>query len=174
MKSIAEILEERQGIQLDIGCGEHKQPGYVGLDIQPLEGVDIVHDWLNIPWPLPDACVLRAIASHVIEHVPRVLYMEGGTRWMFIDFMDEVWRVLHPEGQFALAFPYCISPGFYQDPTHVNPCNETTWLYFDPETPIDNPGLFWNFYKPKPWKIMDMAWDPSGNMEVLLRKRVEK
>lgn len=173
MKTIADILKERQGIRLDIGCGSNKQPDFVGMDIQELSGVDIVHDWLDFPWPLPDECVIQAIASHVIEHVPRVVLVDGTTRWMFIEFMNEVWRVLRPESQFALVMPYCISPGFYQDPTHVNPCNEVTWLYFDPLVPEYNPGLFWQFYKPKPWKIEDISWDPAGNMEVLLRKREE-
>jgi SAM-dependent methyltransferase len=170
-KEITKVLQEKSGIRLDIGCGYNKQPGFVGLDIQPLDGVDIVHDWLSFPWPLPDESVIQAIASHVVEHIPRVMYINGQSRWTFIDFMNEVWRVLKPGSQFAIAMPYCISPGYFQDPTHVNPCNERTWLYFDPTA---QDGLFYNFYKPKPWKLEYISWDVVTNMEVLLSKVEEK
>lgn len=168
--NIKELIKDKAGIRLDIGCGANKQPGFVGMDIQPLPGVDIVHDWLKFPWPIENESVLQAIASHVVEHIPRVIYRDGETRWTFIEFMNEVWRVLKPDCQFAIVVPYCISMGYYQDPTHVNPCNERTWLYFDPEA---QNGLFYNFYRPKPWKIQNIGWDVATNMEVLLAKRGE-
>ena len=87
--------------------------------------------------------------------------------------MYEVWRVLKPEGQFAIVMPYAISPGMYQDPTHCNFCNEATWLYFDPLAPKLN-GMLYSNYRPKPWKILnEVRWDPIGNMEVVLEKRRE-
>ena len=168
VKTIEQLLNEKSGIRLDIGCGLNKQPGFVGMDIQPLSSVDIVQDWLSFPWILPDESVIQAIASHVVEHVPRVTYRDGKSHWTFVEFMDEVWRVLKPDSQFAIVMPYCLSMGYYQDPTHVNPCNEVTWLYFDPEA---QNGLFYNFYKPKPWKLENIAWNPAANMEILLRKR---
>ena len=165
-KTIERLINDRGGIQLDIGCGRARQPDWVGMDIQDLPNVDIVHDWNDIPWPLPDESCIRAMASHVIEHVPP--HNNG-----FINFMNEVWRVLKPDGRFAIAMPYATSPGMYQDPTHCNFCNERTWLYFDPLDPVDS-GLY-KFYRPKPWKIA--TWpvfsNPVGNMEVLLIKRRE-
>lgn len=158
------------GIQLDIGCGAHKQPGWVGMDIQPFDGVDIVHDFLKMPWPLPDGSVIRAIASHIIEHIPPVALLPDGTRFPFLEFMDEVWRVLKVDGQFALVMPYWTSQGFAQDPTHINMCNENTWAYFDPEA---FQGQLYGFYQPKPWKIEQVSFDPAVNMEAVLRKRAE-
>jgi hypothetical protein len=39
-------------MKLDIACGRHKDLGWVGIDIQALPGVDLVHD-LNVhPWPI--------------------------------------------------------------------------------------------------------------------------
>lgn len=156
------------GIQLDIGCGSHKQPGFVGMDIQPLEGVDIVHDFLKIPWPLEDNSVVRAIASHIVEHIPPVAVLPKGTRFPFIEFMNEVWRVLVPDGEFAMAMPYWMSQGFAQDPTHINACNHMTWAYFDPGA-LD--GQLYQFYQPSPWKIQHVSYEVFGNMEVVLRKR---
>ena len=168
-KTIEQLLREKGGIRLDIGAGNNAQPGFVSMDIQDLPGVDIVQDFNDIPWNMPDECCIQAIASHVIEHIPRVMYKaDGKMHWMFLEFMDEVWRVLKPQAQFALVMPYALSAGFYQDPTHVNACNEGTWLYFDPEA---QKGMFYGFYKPKPWKIDAMSFAVEGNMEVLLRKR---
>ena len=173
MSEIQDLLQQRGGIKLDIGCGHNKHgPEWVGLDGQELEGVDIVHDFNVHPWPLPDECVIQAICSHVIEHIPPVVVTMEGTRFPFIEFMDEVWRILLPDGQFAISLPYGTSPGMLQDPTHCNFCNENTWLYFDP---LENKagGTLYPFYRPKPWKLETLFWDPTGNIEVLLTKRRE-
>jgi SAM-dependent methyltransferase len=167
MEAIEVLLKERGGIRLDIGCGVNKNQGFVGMDIQPLEGVDIIWDWNKRPWPLPDECVLMAVASHVVEHIPPVSIVGDETKFPFVEFMDEVWRVLKVGGEFALVCPHGNSQGYLQDPTHVNSLNETTWVYFDPEHPTG----FYRFYKPKPWKIKFLSWDPSANIEVVLVKR---
>jgi hypothetical protein len=66
-----------------------------------------------------------------------------------------------------LSLPYGNNSLFVQDPTHVNPCNENTWNYFDPL----HPSNFYRFYRPKPWKIVSCFWDAQGFMEVVLEKR---
>lgn len=155
--------EIKKGYQLDIGCGANKQPGYVGIDIREVPGVDFVHDLEQFPWPLEDESCVRAIASHVVEHI-------NPSHFGFINFMNEVWRLLIYDGQFAISLPYGFSPGYIQDPTHCNPCNEATWAYFDP---LSADGMLYRIYKPKPWKIQVLNWDVAGNMEVLLLKRRE-
>lgn len=174
------LLEGKSGIKLDIGCGANKQgEDWVGMDVQAMPGVDIVHDLLDIPWPLPDESVLTAITSHVLEHIPKtqVIYREGRLETIhpFIMVMDEIWRVMKPDGNFAIAVPHGASKGFIQDPTHAAPLNEITWAYFDPEA---FGGLFYSFYRPKPWKIKllpngepQLYFSPEGNMEVVMVKR---
>lgn len=159
------IPQDKQGIRLDIGCGASKNPGFVGIDMLPLKGVDIVHDLEEFPWPLPDESVLTATASHVLEHI-------NPHKGVFIRFMDEVWRVLKPNGQFAFVVPHASSHGYAQDPTHVNMINETTMHYFDPDPEGANIGqALYGFYRPKPWKIERQYYSPEGNLEVLLTKR---
>ena len=166
LSSLDALLAEKSGISLDIGCGAHKQgPEWVGLDIRALPGVDIVWDFEQFPWPLPDECAIRAIASHVVEHV-------NPHKFGFINFMNEVWRVMKPDGEFAIATPHGHSPGYLQDPTHCNPCNEATWAYFDPLEP-NTQGLLYKIYKPKPWRIKFLSWSPAANIEVILVKRRE-
>lgn len=159
LSPLESLLAERGGIRLDIGCGGNKQPGFVGIDVRPLPGVDIVHDVTTYPWPLPEGCVLMAFASHLVEHIPP-------HNFGFINFMNEVWRVMKPGGEFAIATPHGSSQGYLQDPTHCNPCNEATWAYFDPTHPS---GLY-NIYQPSPWKITHLSWSPAANIEVVMKK----
>lgn len=166
LKSVDQILKNKSGIRLDIACGENKQgPDWVGIDIQKLPGVDIVHDIETYPWPLPDECVLTSVASHIVEHI-------NPAKFGFINFMNEVWRITKPGGQLAIATPYAGSMGYFQDPTHVNPCNEITWSYFDPEDVRTN-GHLYKIYKPKPWKIVHCSYSRVGQLEVILEKRSE-
>lgn len=151
-------------MRLDIGCGNHKDPGWVGIDIQHLPGVDIVHD-LNVhPWPIDSNSVDQAKAWHILEHIPKVSVTETGTRRPFIEFMNEIWRVLKPETIVDIESPYGSSPGFMHDPTHCNRIDEITFEHFDPTYPR------YLTYQPKPWRIMSLNWTPDGNVNIILRK----
>jgi len=150
-----QVLELPDRFNLDLGCGYNKQPGYVGMDKRSLECVDIVHDVEKIPWPIPDDRVAICLCSHLIEHLnPQIL----------VDFFNEVWRVMIPDGSFMVSTPYAGSFGAFQDPTHVRPgFNEATFTYFDPRQPL------WQIYRPKPFFIESLIFDPATNIEVRLR-----
>jgi SAM-dependent methyltransferase len=166
VKNIEEILDacRPRGVRIDLGCGAHKQEGFLGVDARDLPGVDLVHDLEEFPWPLPDNCAELVIASHLVEHI-------NPAKYGFIKFMDEVWRILIPGGKFMASMPYAGSPGYWQDPTHINPVNEATWAYFDPFS-VD--GVLYAVYEPKPWKIIQNTWAISGNIEVALERREEE
>lgn len=164
-ETIDKLLKDYGAIQLDIACGENKSPGFVGLDIRPLAGVDIVWNAEVQPWPLPDNCVNRAICSHYIEHI-------NPASFGMIRFMDEVWRVMKYDCQFVISLPYGGSPRYWQDPTHINGCNENTLRYFDPIVDGQASELY-SVYRPKPWKITHLRFDPLGDIEAILVKRRE-
>lgn len=151
---------KKNGILLDVGCGESTRPNFTRMDKRPLEGIDIVHDLEVFPYPLEDEVCLTIVASHIIEHIKP---------WLFIDVMDELWRVAKIDAQLAISMPYGYSDGFLQDPTHCNMCNHATWEYFDPRCPL------YFIYKPKPWLIQEgfPTYKYNGNMEVLLRKAAD-
>jgi hypothetical protein len=154
-------------MKLDIGCGHHKDIGWVGIDIQALPGVDIVHDLNMQPWPVESGCVEMAKAWHIVEHIPPVAVTERGTRRPFIEFMDECWRVLRVGARIEIETPHGASDGFLHDPTHCNPCDELTFAHFDPEYPR------YRTYQPKPWRIVDLRWARDGQLNVILEKRAE-
>lgn len=191
---IDRMIEEKKAIRLDIACGRSKQgPSWVGMDVLPLPGVDIVHNMEITPWPLPDNCVSVAIASHIMEHlnpiadparldalvkllIKKGVITEQESRqylgepgFIFIRIMNEIWRVMQEGGQLAMVMPYAGSPGFMRDPTHINNINEETWDYFSPISRNYGHGL-WQFYEPKPWKVDQNMWNSDGNLEVVLRK----
>lgn len=164
-KDIKKLLKEKSGIRLDLGCGQNKQPGFVGIDMEAYDGVDIVHDLEDFPFPLPDECVSLATASHLLEHI-------NPHKGVFINFMNEVWRIMQYGGEFAFVVPHAGSPGFWQDPTHVNGINRNTLAYFDPVDPKIGMQLY-QFYRPKPWKIKVVNFQQVGNLEAVLIKRRE-
>lgn len=157
------LKKHAQGIKIDLGGGGNPQPGFLNVDIRALPQVDVVQDFEEFPWVIPSEVASLVMASHLVEHI-------NPAKFTFMKFMDEVWRILKPGGQFMIAYPYAGSPGYFQDPTHVNPCNERTWAYFDP---LEAGGHLYKIYKPKPWRIVYSTYNQFGNGELVLEKRRE-
>lgn len=160
-KKVKRLIEEKGGIRLDIGCGRNKQAGFVGMDRRALPGVDIVWNWNEFPWPLPDESVVMVLASHVVEHVSPI---DGN----FIDWMNELWRVCKIGAEVVIATPHGYSSGYLQDPTHCNPCSEATFAYFTPAHAL------YNVYRPKPWRIKTLHWNPATQIEVVMVRMEEE
>lgn len=133
---VRQLVKNHAGIQLDLGCGQNKAPGFVGMDIRAVDGVDLVHDLTVTPWPLPDDCVTLTRLSHVWEHIPP---------WRTLDVMAELHRVSKHDAIVMIAAPYGLGFRFVQDPTHCNPSNEATWAYWDPLHPSK---LWQQVYRP--------------------------
>lgn len=94
---------------IDLGCGETKEPGAVGLDNALLPGVDVVHDLLDFPYPFPDASADRVYLKHVVEHfdLPSIQRI-----------LAEVYRILVPGGIAEVRVPHVFSVAAWADPTH--------------------------------------------------------
>lgn len=160
-----EVLANKSGIMLDIGCGKAKQPHFVGMDIRSAEGVDIVHDLEEFPWPIEDDSCNVILASHILEHIKPWKFMDPAGRPCV---MGEIWRVLKADGQLLLTCPYGVGPGFVQDPTHCNPISEATLQYFDPRFQL------WNVYEtPFMFKIESVRFTQEQFLEAILTKVIE-
>lgn len=112
--------ETKKLIKLDIACGQSKREGFVGIDMTPLPGVDIVHDLEKFPWPFESASVEEVFCSHYVEHTSDL-----------IAFMEELHRIMTPGGQAVIVAPYYSSMRAIQDPTHKRSICEATFLYFN-------------------------------------------
>lgn len=112
-------------LKLDLGCGQRKQEGHIGVDLHKAEGVDVVFDLRKTPWPWKSGSVESTFSSHFLEH------LDGPQR---IVFMDELWRVLRIGGTALFVTPYWASMRAVQDPTHAwPPIAESSYLYFNKE-----------------------------------------
>lgn len=136
---------------LDLGCGNNPRNPYhyeelFGIDLiaQKFDGVQYARANLALePIPFPDNCFDRVTAFDFIEHIPRILAMDSKrTRLPFIELMNEVWRVLKPNGVFYAVTPFYPHPAAFQDPTHVNIITKQTHEYFCGNVP---PAIAYGF-----------------------------
>jgi len=117
-------------LRLDLGSGPHPEPGYQGVDIQPV--TDYQGDLSSFPWAfsggrqgpvlweLEDSGVEAIHCSHLVEHMVDL-----------VGFMRELYRVCAPGAEVFIKHPYQFNVRAWQDPTHVRCINEVSWFYFD-------------------------------------------
>lgn len=106
--------------KLNLGCGRDVRAGWVNVDRIRLPGVDAVLD-LESPLPFADGVLERVHCSHVLEHVDR-----------FLELMEELHRVLAPEGRLTVVVPHLSFFGSYTDPTHRRFFGYHSFDYFTP------------------------------------------
>jgi SAM-dependent methyltransferase len=93
---------------LDIGCGEKKVKGAIGLDMIALPGVDIIHNLEHYPYPLKANAFDEIYCYHVLEHVSDM-----------IKTMEEIYRVGKNGSKVFIRGPHCsCSSTVWIDPTH--------------------------------------------------------
>ena len=111
-------------VRLDLGAGVNKKEGFLGVDILPFEGVDVVCDLTGV-WPWEDNSVDEVNASHVVEHFnPKER----------CHFYNELYRVLKPGCKATITVPYWKSSRAYGDPTHQwPPVSEMSFFYLSRE-----------------------------------------
>ena len=143
VSGIEEFLEQHRpeagvfGCSCDLGCGSKmrnplRATSVIGIDVGGELGESIIKANLILdPIPLESASMSVVTAYDFIEHVPRIISVQGNLRYPFIDLMDEIYRVLKPGGLFFHSTPAYPSPTAFQDPTHVNIITEETFpMYF--------------------------------------------
>ena len=134
--------EQRPLTTVDLGCGSSPRNPF-NADI--LQGVDIRESRENNiiaadlccgRIPFPDNYCDFISAFDFIEHIPRVTYVDGKSRFPFVELMSEIYRVLKVGGIFFSRTPAYPSKEAFQDPTHVNIITEDTFpCYFCGDSP---------------------------------------
>ena len=110
-------------ICIDLGCGTHKAEGFIGVDVVAADGVDVIAN-LNGYFPFPDNSVDFIKAHDIIEHLPDRIHT-----------MNEIWRILKPDGIVDISVPSTDGRGAFQDPTHVSFWNINSFMYYCQEFP---------------------------------------
>jgi SAM-dependent methyltransferase len=130
----------------DLGCGDRPRNPYrseqlFGVDIRAHQAAGVEVRQANLVMaaiPYPSNFFDSVSAFDFLEHVPRVLpgFVEGTTRFPFVELMNEIWRVLVPGGRFYACTPAYPHPAAFQDPTHVNIITSETHRYFTGAAPL--------------------------------------
>ncbi|MDD4902416.1 MAG: methyltransferase domain-containing protein [Patescibacteria group bacterium] len=92
------------------------------MDRIKTEATDIIHDLDIRPYPFADNSVAEIMADNVLEHVASLL-----------PTMEEIHRILEPNGIIKIRVPYAKSDAAFKDPTHKNFFTEDTFSYFSDE-----------------------------------------
>ena len=119
---------------LDIGCGQAKTPGAIGLDINLSSQADVIADVNRRPWPFADECFELIICRHIVEHVDDL-----------VGFMEEVHRIALPGALVEIITPHFSNRYSYVDPTHVRHLSWRSWDYFTRESVAIHPTLWERF-----------------------------
>jgi SAM-dependent methyltransferase len=132
-------VEHRRTRHLDLGCGSRPRNPYnreelYGVDIRGADGTSAVEiRRANVaidPIPYPDNQFDSVSAYDFLEHVPRILPTPDGTRFPFVELMNEIWRVLIPGGRLYAFTPAYPHAAVFRDPTHVNILTRDSHIYF--------------------------------------------
>lgn len=111
---------------LNLGCGDRvvtDQPA-VNVDLRTLQGVDVVHDLNVYPWPLGPCLFDKCQAEDILEHLVDL-----------VAAVDEIWRVLEPDGLLWIRGPHFMGRNWFADPTHQRAFNVFSFDYLDPHLP---------------------------------------
>ena len=106
-------------MKLNIGCGNTRKPGYVGVDIISTGSVDVIADIEASYLPFLDNSITLVYSHHVLEHLNNLI----GT-------MREIHRILIPSGLCEIIVPHWSTVYAWSDPTHCRVFSSYTFRYF--------------------------------------------
>jgi SAM-dependent methyltransferase len=124
---------------LDLGCGSRPRNPYGcdelwGVDLGAAPAAALVRRANLAVDAIPfDSGAFDSVSAYdFFEHIPRVLGTPDGrgTRFPFIELMNEIWRVLRHEGRLYASTPVYPAPQVFVDPTHVNVLTQESHRYF--------------------------------------------
>ena len=108
----------------NFGAGKKPIPGWINLDVVPLEGVDVIHDVFHFPYPFESHWFDYILCSHVLEHVPQIIGQRDG----LLQVMAELHRILEPGGTIEVRGPHPRAGiHYFNNPTHYRVITEWTF-----------------------------------------------
>ena len=110
-------------VKIDLGCGPWKAEGFIGVDIAPGPGIDVVAD-LSQRFPFAESSIDLVRAYDVVEHLADRIHT-----------MNEIWRICKPDGLVDIRVPSTDGRGAFQDPTHISFWNINSFKYYCAEFP---------------------------------------
>ena len=107
-------------VVIDLGCGNKKRPGTIGVDFNSRTNPDVVHDLNEFPYPFATNSIDKVIIDNTLEHLQDV-----------ISVMEEIHRIVKPAGIVIVKTPYFRSVWASIDPTHLHFFTTQSFAYYD-------------------------------------------
>jgi len=104
---------------MEVGCGDRKRKGYIGMDIVLLAGVGVVPDMNKIPWPFAQSEFDEIYFDDVLEHSNN-----------FLEIIEEIYRVSKNSCIIKISVPHYSSDNMCTDPTHTTFFSSRSFNYF--------------------------------------------
>jgi len=128
---------------LDIGCGSKPRNPYHhdelhGVDIIEQTNADFHYKRCNVTQhslPYDNSFFDSVSAYDFLEHIPRFAIIDNQAQFPFINFMNEAYRILKPDGIFYAITPCYPRAEAFVDPTHINFITSKTHTYFTGSNP---------------------------------------
>lgn len=153
-------------IKINLGAGSEPTEGWINVDWIEQEGIQVVHNLLDFPWPFKDEVADEIKAIDVLEHMPLFNSKNESTP---IKFIEECWHILQDGGKLFITVPHWQSPNLWIDPTHVRGYDERSFDYFDPETDL---GKWYGYYSDCKFDVSAVR-TPNDNVEFTMIKRAK-
>lgn len=83
-------------LQLNIGCGTNKLPGFINIDVEPSCKPDLLYDFTQAILPYDEKSIDKITFFHTIEHIRKPLHPR-----ILVDFC----RVLKNGGELLISYP---------------------------------------------------------------------
>jgi SAM-dependent methyltransferase len=118
----AERIESKSPYLLHLGCGRDYFHGWINID-NIGSNCDIIFDLNSCrskQLPIADSSVDGFYMSHLLEHISDTLSL-----------MQELHRIAKPGARLVARLPYGSSSDAWEDPTHVRPYFENSFVYFE-------------------------------------------
>ena len=95
-------------MKLNLGCGNKRKEGFLGVDLYPCDAVDKIAD-LTKELPFEDNSVEEIWMDNVIEHIPDIAKL-----------FSEMHRICKDKAKIHIFTPHFASYASWRDPTHVH------------------------------------------------------
>lgn len=106
-------------LKLNLGCGNKRKEGFLGVDLFPCEAVDKIAD-LNENLPFEDGSVCEIYMDNVIEHIPNLPKL-----------FKELHRICCHDAAIKIITPHFASLSSWIDPTHVHHLSYFSMNHFE-------------------------------------------
>lgn len=107
-------------MKLDLGCGNNKKKGFIGVDIDKNSEADYFVDFEKDRLPFEDNSVEEVNAHHIMEHMHDLYFV-----------MKELYRVCENNAIIIIEVPHYKYKGAFSNPAHCRYFTEDTFYSFD-------------------------------------------